>query len=237
VIPSGARLEAALRAVGRHVARHWPAWTLGSLVLFLAVPEIDLTVAGWFHEPAYPGGWPYARGTLVEFVRKGLPTVLFGVLVYLVIVWLAQVALRVAMLPGLCGRVIAFLLASLALGPGLIVNALLKEHWGRARPSQIADFGGEAAYTPPFVIAPWCESNCSFVSGHGSLGFWVVAFAFLAPAAWRARAVAAALLFGGAVAFVRIVQGGHFLSDTVYAGVITVGVTWLCRRWLLAGRR
>jgi len=29
------------------------------------------------------------------------------------------------------------------IGPGLLVNTVFKEHWGRARPSQVEEFGGQ----------------------------------------------------------------------------------------------
>ena len=66
------------------------------------------------------------------------------------------------------------------------------------------------------------------------MGFWVVAFAFLVPAPWRGRAIALALAFGALVGWVRIIQGGHFLSDVVYAGLLVVAVTWGLWRTLVA---
>jgi hypothetical protein len=39
-----------------------------------------------------------------------------------------------------------FLLLSLAIGSGLIIHAGLKDHWGRPRPRQITEFGGEQSF-------------------------------------------------------------------------------------------
>ena len=50
----------------------------------------------------------------------------------------------------------------------LLVNALLKDHWGRARPNETTLFGGDGAFSGPFVIAGQCARNCSFVSGEGA---------------------------------------------------------------------
>ena len=153
--------------------------------------------------------------------------------------WLATLSLvvlglaghRFPRLPQLRRQTAMFLAASLALGPGLIVNVLLKEHWGRARPSQITEFGGTAHYTPPLMMADQCTANCSFSSGHGALGFWLIAFALLAPPRWRPLAVGAALTFGVFVGVTRIAQGGHFLSDTVFSALVVVGLTvWLWRK-------
>ncbi|MGB9669836.1 MAG: phosphatase PAP2 family protein [Halothiobacillaceae bacterium] len=132
-----------------------------------------------------------------------------------------------------------FLLASLLLGPGLMVNGVLKEHWGRARPHQVVDFGGSKSFTPALLPTHNCESNCSFVSGHSSIGFWWLALGLAWPA-WRWRAMALGVVLGGALSVARIMQGGHFLSDTVFSFLVVWGVAealaWLFRRqgWLPA---
>ena len=109
-----------------------------------------------------------------------------------------------------------------------MVNTLLKDNWGRPRPSTIVEFSGPNHYVPPLLPSDQCPENCSFPSGHAALGFWLVAFAFLAPPRRRRPAMVAALVFGGLVGLVRIAQGGHFLSDVIFSGVIVVGLT----RWL-----
>src|SRR6202007_2501046 len=110
-------------------------------------------------------------------------------------------------------------------GPGLVTNAILKDHWGRARPTQITEFGGTKAFTPALVPARQCERNCSFVAGHPALGFYLVSFGFLVPPPRRrvveAIAIATGALFGAA----RIAQGGHFLSDVVFSGLVVYAVS------------
>ena len=54
-------------------------------------------------------------------------------------------------------------LAALLLGPGWVVNEALKNHWGRARPEQVSDFGGAQRFTPALQPADQCVKNCSFV--------------------------------------------------------------------------
>lgn len=132
-------------------------------------------------------GWVYSRGWFAEFVRKGLPVVMIGALLFVIFLWGAGLIYRQRFL-GIDGRVTAFLVSSLVIGPGLIVNTLLKENWGRGRPNDMAVFGGEFPYAPPGMIVDQCVSNCSFTSGHGALGFWAVAFAFLVPKRHRAEA-------------------------------------------------
>ena len=38
-------------------------------------------------------------------------------------------------------------------GPGLLVNTVLKDHVGRPRPVQLEQFRGHERYVPPFQIA------------------------------------------------------------------------------------
>jgi lipid A 4'-phosphatase len=174
------------------------------------------------------------EGPVLDLIRKGVPPILYAALLFAVLLWLGDRVVPGPRLNRPSGRQVLFLVLSLALGPGLIVNGILKEWWGRARPSDIVPFGGEATYSPPWMIADQCATNCSFVSGHAAMGFWVVAFALLVPRPVRGWAVVAALLFGTVVGGARIVVGGHFLSDVVFAGVITVAVTvWLHRALFL----
>src|SRR5258708_10663558 len=76
-------------------------------------------------------------------------------------------------------RAAAFLLLSLALGPGLLGNAALKDHWGRARPAQVTVFAGPQHFTPVLIPADQCARNCSFPARHPAMGFYLVSFAFL----------------------------------------------------------
>src|ERR1700759_5627042 len=61
------------------------------------------------------------------------------------------------------GRAIVFLLATLALGPGLFTNVLVKDHWGRPRPIDVTAFGGADQFVPWWDPRGTCPKNCSFV--------------------------------------------------------------------------
>jgi membrane-associated phospholipid phosphatase len=120
------------------------------------------------------------------------------------------------------------------IGPGVLANTIFKDHWGRARPTQIEAFGGSHRFTPAPLPAAECERNCSFVSGHAALGFSLLALAFLLPpSSSRRRGEVVALGFGGLVGLGRIAQGGHFLSDVVYAGLLVYGTTALLYWWIV----
>ena len=135
----------------------------------------------------------------------------------------------------LSGRAILFLMTTVALGPGLLANVVFKDHWDRPRPIEVTQFGG-----PLHFVAWWdprgeCDKNCSFVSGDVAGAFWTIAPAALVPLPWRALAYGAALTLGIGMAAARIMMGGHFFTDTVFAGVFTFLIIWvvhgLIYRW------
>ncbi len=133
------------------------------------------------------------------------------------------------------GRAAIFLIATLALGPGLLTNVILKDHWGRARPINVQQFGGAEHFSPWWDPRGDCPDNCSFVAGEPAGAFWTLAPAALAPPELRAIAYGAALAFGAGIAALRIAAGAHFFSNVVFAGVFTYLVIWavyrLIYRW------
>jgi len=135
----------------------------------------------------------------------------------------------------LSGRAIVFLISTVALGPGLLVNVTLKDHWGRPRPIDVTQFGGDQHFVAWWDPRGDCPGNCSFVSGDVSGVVWTIAPAALVPPPWRAIAYGAALALGIGMAAVRIMAGGHFFTDTVFAGVFTFLIIWvvhgLIYRW------
>ena len=58
----------------------------------------------------------------------------------------------------------------------IVVNVILKNTWGRARPNDILQLGGNQIFTPWYQISDSCITNCSFVSGDASVGFSLIAF-------------------------------------------------------------
>jgi lipid A 4'-phosphatase len=125
------------------------------------------------------------------------------------------------------GRAVLFLIITLALGPGIITNLILKDHWGRSRPIDVQQFGGTDKFVPWWDPRGECPNNCSFVAGEPSGAFWTMAPAALAPLEVQPLAFGAALLFGAAVGVLRIGGGGHFFSDVVFAGVFVYLEIWL----------
>lgn len=125
------------------------------------------------------------------------------------------------------GSAAIFLMLTMAAGPGLLVNVILKDHWGRPRPIDVTQFGGDQHFVPWWDPRGDCPGNCSFVSGDVSGAFWTLAPASLAPPQWRVLAYGCALALGGGMAIMRMMAGAHFFTDTVFAGVFTFLVIWL----------
>jgi lipid A 4'-phosphatase len=124
------------------------------------------------------------------------------------------------------GRAALLLLVTIALGPGLVTNLILKDHWGRARPIDVQQFGGSARFTPWWDPRGDCPNNCSFIAGEPSGAFWTLAPAALAPAPWQPLAYAAVLAFGTGIGVLRIGAGAHFFTDVVFAGVFMYLIVW-----------
>ncbi len=113
-----------------------------------------------------------------------------------------------------------FILLFLALGPGLLVNVVLKDHVGRARPREVVQYGGSHPFTEIWQPGD-TGRNSSFPSGHASVAFFVIAPWFVLRDRNRRLALVflvSGTLFGIAVGWARILQGGHFLSDVLWAG-------------------
>jgi len=169
----------------------------------------------------------------MAFSRTVLPQIIIGVLIAVAVLWLIGRVMRMAFATAL-GRRVGFLVVSLAVGPGLLVESVLKSFSGRARPRDITVFGGEHPFTPAIWLADSCERNCSFVSGHAALAFWTTAFAFVCPAPYRAWVLVGGLVLGGLMGLARMAEGAHFLSDVFFAGFFVVALNvWLARRFKL----
>ena len=209
----------------------YAALAAAATALFLLLPQIDLFVSALFYVPGH--GFALRDRAPVALLYHLVPWVAWAIVLAIVgaAAWLF---LMQRPLWRLDRKALAFLALSTALGPGLLANTVLKDHWGRARPAQIERFGGSARFTPAPLTAAECARNCSFVSGHAALGFSLVAFAFLLPPGRLRRAgIGAALGFGALVGLARIAQGGHFLSDVVFAGLLVYGTSGLLYWWVV----
>ncbi len=105
----------------------------------------------------------------------------------------------------------------------LVVNVFLKNMWGRARPNDILQFGGNDMFAPWYKFSNSCVSNCSFVSGDASVGFALIVFYFITK---KNIYIYLSVLFGVGLGFIRIIAGGHFLSDIVFSQIVVTGIVF-----------
>jgi membrane-associated PAP2 superfamily phosphatase len=201
-------------------------------VLFAVFPSWDVAVAAWFFDPA-SGKFPLSADDDWKAVRQAanyVPFILVAPAVFALAYKLAFPNERILMAPS----VILFLAGSFLLGPGVATNMVLKENWGRPRPNKVQQFAGTADFQPWWRPYGECKKNCSFISGEASHAFWTIAPASLAPPQIRPVALGAAVLFGTAVGALRVAFGRHFVSDVVFAGLVTIAIIVALYRLLLA---
>ena len=118
---------------------------------------------------------------------------------------------------------IVFIFSSVFFNLIIIVNVLLKGFWGRARPNDIMEFGGKDSFSAWFEYSNACNTNCSFVSGDASVGFSLIVLYFITKNKlffWLS------LLSGIILGTVRILEGGHFLSDVLISGLIIYSLSF-----------
>lgn len=184
-----------------------------ALTVLIATGGFDLALSSKFF---IGGGWPVGE----QFPWKLLYRVDRTPAILLALSGLVAAALSYKY-PAWCQwrRGGVFLVLFLILGPGLLVNTVFKDGWGRPRPREIVQFGGNK-----FFLQPWQKGvsgqGRSFPSGHASAAFFLIAPFFI----YRRRSprcgrfwLMGGISFGILMSIARIAQGGHFLSDTVWA--------------------
>jgi lipid A 4'-phosphatase len=184
---------------------------LASFVLFSLVvavyPAIDISISRLFFHGHFP------RDQWWQALLHDSLNWFLGVSLGAVVALYAINRLYKRKICNVDGKRVAYLFLVLAIGAGLIVNVGLKDNFGRARPRDVAEFGGPKVFTPAFVISHECRTNCSFSSGDAAGGFFSLALVF-ALARRRRVALVAAIAVGGIESVARISSGAHFFSDT-----------------------
>ncbi len=194
-----------------------------------AVTPLDVTTARIFFRPETPDHWPLATRLPWSALYRLAPLLTAG-LVLAALAGLSFGLLRRRPMWRLYG---AFILLSVALGPGLLVNAVFKDHWERPRPRDIVQFEGSMRYVPAPLPGP---GGGSFPCGHCSVGFLYG----LAYWIWRDRrpraarlALAAALVAGIVLGIGRMAAGAHFLSDVIWSALVVFGVSHIVYYYVL----
>jgi len=134
-------------------------------------------------------------------------------------------------------RAALLVMFTFALGPGLLVNGILKAYDPRSRPLAVMELGGEEPFVQWWDWRGECDGNCSFVSGEAAAGYALLAPAVVVPTPWRYVAIGAAVVYGTGIGLVRMAAGDHFLTDIIFAGVFTALIVWLLHGYLYRWKR
>jgi lipid A 4'-phosphatase len=203
-------------------------------IVFTVAPSVDLAVAEFLRHSAVRAVLDPVQ-PLVDALRN-LNLRLTILVLGLSAMTLVLFAIRRTVLTQMHMRAALLIVLAFSLAPGLLVNGLLKEFWGRPRPHQVVEFGGPQEFKAWWDPTGSCPRNCSFVSGEASSAFAMLAVAAAAPPPAQMPAIGVAVVYGLLIGFVRMVVGGHFLSDVVFAGVFTALIVWLLHGWLFRWR-
>jgi lipid A 4'-phosphatase len=196
--------------------------------LFFLLPELDLATsrlffdAGRADDGALIGFW-LSKNELLQLSFLAVDVISRAILLGLLGFLLFRIFRRHSKVLST-----AMVTISLVLGPAVVVNSVFKEHWDRARPRELQDFGGSKQFTPAWVKSNQCDRNCAFTSGHAAAGFSFVALYFVARSPlWLWLSLAC----GGLIGWTRIAVGAHFLSDVVFSFflvyLISAAVAWI----------
>lgn len=214
----------------KYLKNNWP-WVLPLVGLALFAPfstYIDLTVSHYY----YQGNGHFYNNTFYSWLYTlGFYPAESVAIVSLVILLASLIAPRFIK----WRKPALVLILTLGIGSGIITHALLKDHWGRPRPKQVTEFGGNQTFRPfysPYFTNP--VPSKSFTCGHCSIGFYFFALALVGLRLkkhwlfWLGLILAFGL--GIALSMARIAQGGHFLSDTIASAIVMWLTAYFCDR-------
>lgn len=202
-------------------------------VIVGAFTNLDVELASSFYVPVEQGtSWPQREAPLWKFFYHAIPWFTGGLAaaaLAMLIRGTMRPEKRRLRLYGL------FIFMSVIFGPGIVVNAVFKDHWGRPRPRHTIQFGGNVEHRP-FYLPGERGKGKSFPCGHSSVGFAfiVLAFLFRRKRPLLAAGIAAAcFVFGMLVGIGRMAAGAHYFSDVLMSAVMPWFVAWLVYYFVL----
>ena len=200
------------------------------IAALFAFSPLDIDAARVFYRSNDVDHWPLARRMPWSMLYGVAPWITASLL----IVGLVALAAGILRDRSTWRLHAVFLLLSVAVGPGLLTNAIFKDHWCRPRPREIVAFGGPLQYVP--APLPGSEAGASFPCGHCSVGFLYGAGWWI----WKSRrpalartSLAVGILAGVALGAGRMAGGGHFLSDVIWSALLAYGVCHILYYYVL----
>ena len=190
------------------------------VTVVFAVTPLDVDVARLFYRTDGSDHWPFGKVWPWSVLYRLAPFITASLLV------LGLLGLLIGYLRGrqTWRESSIFLIFCIVIGPGVIINAVFKDHWDRARPREVVEFGGALHYTP----APWRgEGGGSFPCGHCSVGFLYASGWWIwkrRRPGWARTSLALGLVVGFALGLGRMAAGAHFLSDVIWSALLALGL-------------
>ncbi len=194
-------------------------------IIFFIFPNLDIQISQMFY--SRDEGFIYAQNIFAQFIFQAVPLITYTAAIIYFTVGLYQYFVRKKF-----RKILLYLIITLIIGPGLLVNSLFKDNFGRARPKSITEFGGSANFHSLMIISNECNVNCSFSSGHAAAAYYFTSISFVAPRRFSNKIFHTAMIFGTIVGFVRIIQGGHFASDVFFSCLVVLIVNYITKSLL-----
>lgn len=164
----------------------------------------------------FDGSWflTYSQPWIYFYYFGNIPAITLGVISLIALLCLLAKKLR----KKIPKRAAIFLILTLIIGPGFLVNSVFKSHWGRSRPRNIIQFNGEKQFSKVWVKTD--GDGRSFPSGHASIGFFLFTpyFLFIKKNKNIAYSIfIIGFIYGSLMGVGRVVQGAHFFSDIIWS--------------------
>lgn len=185
-------------------------------LFFMVFPQTDLWVSQHFYS-ATSEQFLLQNSQMVDGIRAAVVDALWALNIGLILVLVVK-SIFPRCVQWIQAKTALYVLLCFLVAPSLVVNVLLKDHWGRPRPTQIESFGGDKIFQPAWKISQQCDHNCAFVCGDCAMVFTLFAFV---PLVKRKKLLACAVTTAGlSMGALRLAAGGHFLSDVVLSGLL-----------------
>ena len=173
-----------------------------ALFTFYLQPHIDLAIASYIHEKlTFDSRMLHYTSQIISIIGWILPV---GISLY-------YVTTR--------EKKYLFLLTCYA-SSNIVTHLMIKPIWGRLRPYEIFPHHLDD-YTSIFQLSNACQFDCSFISGHTGLGFFLFSFAFIYPK-YRYRIILTSVSLGLCLGLIRMLEHQHFLSDIIFSALVNM---------------
>ena len=204
-----------------------------ALLLILSIPfyiwDLDIAISSWFYDSFSEKHWILKNQCPWNIFYKFGTWPAIGISIVALFVFIScifyQKFIKVR-------KKTLYIAAVMIIGPGIIINSIFKDNFGRPRPRNIEQFGGEQKYHQ-LLESDWGNKGRAFPCGHCSTAFYFFTFYFLFKKNKRKwlsyTGLSIGIGYGLLMGIARIGQGGHFASDVLWSAgfvYLTAGVLY-----------